>query len=78
VFGLIAAPQGFWALTPRSIYRWKRGRTEAWSLSDPENVNGVVLSRSVEGLLAIYTDANALRSVSGYTPLLFADPTKRP
>jgi hypothetical protein len=78
VFGLMTAPGGFWALTPRSIYRWERGRVEARSLSNPENINGIVVSRSVEGLLAIYTDANAIRSLSGYTPLLFADPTKRP
>ena len=72
VFGLAPAPGGFWAVTPRSLYHWQRGELERWRRPGFEDAHGLAVSTALPDVVLVATDANATRSVSGYTPLVFA------
>ena len=77
VFGITPAPGGFWAVTPRGLYRWSHGQVERHSFPKLEEAHGLALSTTVPGLAVVSTDANAAYSLSGFTPLVFAEPNYR-
>jgi hypothetical protein len=72
VFGLAPAPGGFWAVTPRGIYRWAAGTADRRPFPKLRVAHGIAAAKSGPGLLVVETDANAALSLSGYTPLIFA------
>lgn len=78
VFGLAPAKEGFWAVTPRALYRWTPTGVDRLSFPKLQPVHGLAISRSLPGLLVLSTDANAAMSLSGYTPLLFDVPSPQP
>lgn len=77
VFALARAPNGFWAVTPRAIYQWRRGSVERQPFPEMKQVHGLAVSTAVPGLIAVSTDANAAYSLSGSTPLIYAQSTSR-
>ena len=72
VFALAPAPNGFWAVTPRAIYQWRRGSVERQPFPELKQVHGLAVSTAVPGLIAVSRDANAAYSLSGSTPLIYA------
>lgn len=72
VFALAPAPGGFWAVTPRALYRWERGKVDRHRFPDLKQIHGLAVSQSIPGLVIVTTDANAAVSLSGFTPLVFA------
>ena len=72
VFALAPAKDGFWAVTPRALYKWRQGTVDRTAFPSLDPVHGLAVSKAVPGLVVTTTDANAAASLSGVTPLVFA------
>lgn len=72
IFSLAPAAGGFWAVTPRALYRWKRRVVDRQPFPKLKQIHGLAASTSIPGLVVATTDANAALSLSGTTPLVFA------
>jgi len=73
IFGLAVSSDGsLWAISPESLYRLgpDGNEREKFALPKPATVSGVHLSRGLQGMIVVWTDANWAVSVSGFTPLL--------
>ena len=72
-FGLVPATDvGFWAITSKALYLLfaDGAKKEEYALPQLKPVSGFYLSRELQGVIVVRTDANWAVSLSGYTPLI--------
>lgn len=70
IFGIVASRDGYWAVSPRGLYRKTAAGIERHDFPDLEEKQGLSVSTSLPGLAVVSTDVNAARSLSGDTPML--------
>jgi hypothetical protein len=73
IYGLAAAPGGFWAVSAKGLYRFRGDAHADFPMSKAENVAGITIGRSVPGAIVVPTGVVSAASVSGFAVLVVAN-----